>query len=35
MNIKEFYQLLSENKITIDDNHHAFNLTNFIYNLQF
>ena len=35
MNIKEFYQLLSENKITIDDNHHAFNLTNFIYNLKF
>lgn len=35
MNIKEFYQLLSKNKITIDDNHHAFNLTRFIDNIKY
>lgn len=35
MNIKEFYQLLSKNKITITDNHHAFNLTRFIDNIKY
>lgn len=34
MNIKEFYKLLSEDKIEINDNHHAFDLGHFIERIE-